>query len=547
MTPEELRAREAAVLADPLEDGARLLDEVAGFVRRYLVMDDDQLAAAVLWTSHAHAVDAAQDTPRLHISSPEPESGKSRLLEVLASLAPRARLWVGPSEAVLYRTVEAEHPTLFLDEIDTVFSEKGAKEHEGVRAFLNTGYHRGATVPRCMVEGKGVRVVEFGTFAPVALAGIGELPRTIATRSIPIRLSRSPKGALMAKYRRPLAAAEGAKLRERLAAVFCEDVVAELEGADATMPDGLSDRHEDVWAPLLAIADHVGGRWPERARIAAVALCGKGAEHQPEDSTGVALLTDCREVFERLEVDRISSKILAAELAAIDEAPWGDWYRRRAAGERGLDDRGLARQLKPYGIVSKSIRLTDGTTPKGYSRDLFEPAWRSYCPPAGNGGFVRHTATTRMATAIPNDSRPPQGGSCGGRENGENPHGKGDVAVLRTKPPLTGAGGILTPADHAAADAYAKRFRQNHEPIRARRSPRLVSAPTCRWGRRPLVSASPILSPLRGSRHVTWPVGSQRPCARLHPPRHPAARRSASSAARVAHRRPPLAGPMQGG
>ena len=197
---------------------------------------------------------------------------------MLASLAPRARRWVGPSEAVLYRTVEAEHPTLFLDEIDTVFSERGAKEHEGVRMFLNTGYSRGATVPRCSVEGKAVRLVEFETFAAVALAGIGELPRTIATRSIPIRLNRSAKGVLVAKYRRPLAAAEGAELRERMAAVLGNDVVAQLEGADPTMPAGLSDRHEDVWAPLLAIADRAGGHWPERARSAASALCGRGAE-----------------------------------------------------------------------------------------------------------------------------------------------------------------------------------------------------------------------------------------------------------------------------
>ena len=186
----------------------------------------------------------------------------------------------------------------------------------------------------------------------------------------------------------------------RVAAVLSVNVLTELEGADPTMPAGLSDPHEDVWAPLLAIADRVGGRWPEAARAAAAELCGRGAKHQPEDSTGVALLSDCREIFERLGVDRISSKALAAEQVAIDEAPWGDWYRRRASDDRGIDARGLARQLKPYGIVSRPVRLPDGSQAKGYRRDLFEPAWRSYCPRPENGGSERPNVPTRMATGM---------------------------------------------------------------------------------------------------------------------------------------------------
>ena len=44
------------------------------------------------------------------------------------------------------------------------------------------------------------------------------------------------------------------------------------------MPAGLDDRAADCWRPLLAIAELVGGDWPERARAAALALSGGEAK-----------------------------------------------------------------------------------------------------------------------------------------------------------------------------------------------------------------------------------------------------------------------------
>jgi len=46
----------------------------------------------------------------------------------------------------------------------------------------------------------------------------------------------------------------------------------------------------------------------------------------------------------------------------------------RGAGAR------LARMLKPFGILAHSIRLDDGSTPKGYKRDSFADAWARYLP-----------------------------------------------------------------------------------------------------------------------------------------------------------------------
>src|SRR5438094_10578600 len=62
---------------------AALLEAVALFVRQYVVCSPAQLVAIVLWVAHTHALDAFDVTPYLNIKSAEPESGKTRLLDLL--------------------------------------------------------------------------------------------------------------------------------------------------------------------------------------------------------------------------------------------------------------------------------------------------------------------------------------------------------------------------------------------------------------------------------------------------------------------------------
>ena len=53
-------------------------------------------------------------------------------------------------------------------------------------------------------------------------------------------------------------------------------------------------RAEDVWEPLIAVADLAGGDWPARARKAAAALT---AEDDTDTTLGARLLADLRDVF----------------------------------------------------------------------------------------------------------------------------------------------------------------------------------------------------------------------------------------------------------
>ncbi len=404
---EPIRAPEAL-------DVAELLDELVVFVRRFVAMTAAQARVFALWILHTYTLEAAEQTPYLDISSAEKRSGKSRLLDVAELLANNPLSTANVSDAALFRSIGDAPPSLLFDEIDAIFGPK-ARDREDLRSLMNAGYRRGAVVLRCVGDGSKQKVERFPVFCPKALAGIGELPDTVADRSLPIRLERRAPGEHVERFRRRDAEHQAAPLRKQ-AQRFTAQSVKALTGARPDLPSELDDRAQDAAEPLLAIADLAGGKWPERARQAVTEL--RGGASAEDDSIGVRLLAEVRDVFGKSE--RMSSADLLEALAAIPEAPWGDWYGKP------LSARGLAKLLKPYSIKSRTVRLEDGTTPKGFQREQFDGAWNRYLPPVA--GSIRHSATTRTTSGIEANPYPPQEPDVADVKPPANPHGKRDVA-----------------------------------------------------------------------------------------------------------------------
>lgn len=349
-----------------------LLDRIEAFIDEYVYLGPTQRAAVALWVIHTWAFAAAHATPYLFITAPEKGSGKTRLLEILRLLVPRPWYVVRPSEAVLFRKVSADRPTLLFDEIDTVFG--GRIEREDLRALLDAGHRPGATVPRCV--GADFRVQDFEVYCPKALAGIGEaLPDTVRDRSIRIAMQRAKPGELRRQRRGHELEKQAAPLRAEIEA-WVRRHEAALRSARPELPVELGDRAADGWEPLLAIADEVDVIWSVRARDAARLISGRG--DYDSETPGVQLLAALRLIFEAADSDRMSSRDILKKLARDEESPFAGWSdgSRPARGAQ----RRLARLLRRYGITSQTIRLPNGTTPKGYYRKDFEDAWARYVP-----------------------------------------------------------------------------------------------------------------------------------------------------------------------
>ncbi len=379
-------------------NGAELLGDVEEFLARFIAYPSEiERIAHTLWIAHTWYMDCWESTPRIAFLSPEPGSGKSRCLEVTEPLVPRPVHAVNTTPAYLFRKVSDPDgpPTILYDEIDTVFGPR-AKDNEDVRGMLNAGHRRGATAGRCVMRGKNVETEELPAYCAVALAGLNDLPDTIMTRSVVVRMRRRATSERIEPWRLRVNGPEAEELAERLAR-WADETSHQLGDTWPEMPDGIEDRNADVWEALLIVADHAGGRWPNRARVAAVAAVAEASTHTP--SLGVMLLADLRVVFSETTTSRLPTETILDRLHEMDESPWADLHHGKA-----LDARGLANRLRRYDVRSKSIRLPDDRVVRGYDvADLADP-WSRYldddAPPASRQESAT-SATGATETAEP--------------------------------------------------------------------------------------------------------------------------------------------------
>lgn len=365
------RPERPEVTPDPNADGAELLDRVYEFIGRFIAYPSKEARAAhTLWIAHTHLMECWETTPRLAFVSAEPESGKTRALEITELLVPSPILAVNVSPAYLVRKIASEAGvTILFDEVDTVFNSSRTKEGaEDVRGLLNGGYRRGAIVGRCTMHGSVAVPEELPSFAPVALAGLGTLPDTIKSRSIIVRMQRRAPDEHVTPYRRRYHAAEGEQLCGKLAA-WAAAVADKIAIPD--MPDEVADRSADCWEALIAVADAAGGHWPDIARCNAVMFVTVFRAEAEEQGRGIQLLAHMRAVLG--DEDHAFTSAILDRLVKLDESPYAD------IKGKPLTDRQLALRLRPYNIKPKLIRIGTQVS-RGYARADFYDAWRRYLP-----------------------------------------------------------------------------------------------------------------------------------------------------------------------
>ena len=345
-----------------------LLHDLARAIRRHVILPASATDCTALWIAHTWVYDRFQHSPRLSVTSPAKRCGKSTLLDVLRATCHRPLKADNISASGVFRTVEALRPlTLLVDEADSFLGD-----NEELRGILNSGFEASGEVVR-VVEVQGEhQPVNFATFCPVALAGIGALPGTLEDRALPVVLQRKGAAEVVTKLRAPGARAALHELARRLAR-WSADRRRHLP-VDPPVPDAMGDREGDIAIPLLAIADDAGGEWPARARRALLDLYGVRAKNEGTMEAGALLLADIRALFLGTSALRIPSAEIVEHLAKLEERPWPEWRHGKP-----MSAPQLARALAPFGVRPGTIRSGAGT-PKGYHRDAFEDAWGRYLP-----------------------------------------------------------------------------------------------------------------------------------------------------------------------
>ncbi len=410
---------------------AELLDKCSAWIRRFVILGEAEIVILTCWLLHTWAFAAAVVTPYIHIRSAEKSSGKTTLMLVLKALAHTARFSSGISASALARVVSKFAPTLFLDELDAQM--KGDKEKaQDIRGVLNGGFDSSGTYTRCV--GKDFDVVDYPTFCPKALAGIGELWDTVESRCIIIEMRRRLPVEKVESFRFRRIEKDATPIKDALQNWSDGEVAKYLEGIEIPDIPGLNDRQMDISEPLLQIAQLAGDAWFQRLTEALQTIFV--AASAEDTSIGATLLTDVRTIFDELKTNQISSKVVAEQLCATEGRPWAEW-----SNGRGLSANDLARQLKKFGVYPHTIRVGD-ETPKGYRRTDFEDAWSRYCSvPAIETATPPQSASLFAETAFSNRNTRP---TVAVAKSGLIPHRQKSVAAVAVENVgLAEKGGLL--------------------------------------------------------------------------------------------------------
>lgn len=254
-----------AVITAPAPAPNEIVDKVAQFIERFVFIEHKAVYPLLaLWAIQTHCYKDFEYTGYIFAHSPEPGSGKSRLLEVLDSLVCKSSgLLCSLTEATLFRT--ADGGTQLLDEVDTW------PNRDFLRNVLNAGFARSGKVKRLEGNGKGkFKPVEFAVYAPRAMAGIGLsiLHPSTRDRTFIIPMVKQKRDERREKFRPRRIEAEAVKLKAEITAwVKAESArVRQLyDNAETAFPylSDLRDRTIDIVEPLASILEVAYADTPE--------------------------------------------------------------------------------------------------------------------------------------------------------------------------------------------------------------------------------------------------------------------------------------------
>lgn len=352
-----------------------IIEKIESYLNTYMVFPDPAQARTVaLWVLHTWTFSESfpfspMATPYLYINSETPRSGKTLLIDLLEPIVLNPERGADMTGSVMFRLIEKIRPTLFVDEVDTLFQQGGAK-NEPMRNVLNSGYKWSGYTWRNV----GGEPEKFKTFCAKLLAGInnGKLPETVETRSIFINLRRvtsvnaegeivAPDGSTREIYYAFMAEEAADQLVKDIQA-FMAGWIAHYQRYTPKPIAGMEPRQWEIAFPLVQVAHEVDRQTGRTGIEDAIREMLKViiAPRQDKEKPEVALLRAIKKAFDDEKTDRLFTETLCAYL-----------------GE-GWNGKRLGPALRKLGVGPSTTLTIKNRTLKGYIKAQFAQAWEDY-------------------------------------------------------------------------------------------------------------------------------------------------------------------------
>jgi hypothetical protein len=360
-----------------------LLNDIEGVIQRHVILNEHAAAALAVWVLHTYVFEMRDTVAYVAIESPEKRCGKTTLLSVLAAMACKPLIASNITVGALFRSVHTCSPTLFIDEADTFMAGNGtmrgiinsgntrrtayvlrlshAKQHHSAKepsphpdpipshpmgaereqqanAYL---LNHSNTIRQSPVEYTNTGLKKYSCWCPKVIAMIGQVPDTIADRSIVVKMARK----LTTETCAPLSELQTDDIKAKCMR-FGLDMAQHIAEAGKIRGGGLNDRAADTFDPLFVIARLAGDEWEHKLHKAALALSSTAEI----ENSGAGLILDVLSLFGERGIDKMFSRDIVALLREGSTESPGLKYS-------AIDEYQISKILRPYGVKPVSIRM----------------------------------------------------------------------------------------------------------------------------------------------------------------------------------------------
>lgn len=185
--------------------------------------------------------------------------GKTKVMQVSSCISFNGLLMGGiPKNATFFRIIEANSPTLYLDEFELADKNKQDKDEIDLQLVLNAGYKEGGMVYRNELINNKWTPTPFNVYCPKMIANISGLNPTLSSRSIKIVITRAKKNDKRANKEVNFQDSKFKDIRNDLYVLALEkwmDVQSIYNNLKCI--DGISNRDWELWKPILSIAKFI--------------------------------------------------------------------------------------------------------------------------------------------------------------------------------------------------------------------------------------------------------------------------------------------------
>lgn len=236
--------------------------KVDSFYRRYIYFEDErQYDLITSYTVMTYCFELFNAVPYLKAAGTK-SSGKTTTMKVMSDLVNKGIMTSNITQSSLFRIIDKDRPTLFLDEAENLAQRNGG--NNDLLLVLNSGYEKNGSVTRTVKVMKGDTSEfipeSYSIYCPKVIAAINSLAPATEDRCIVVELKKAPEKSLLQQY-----VPDDMDLKMEIAALkdllnlTALKISKELteyikDPGKLSLASELKNRHLDRWLPILSIA-----------------------------------------------------------------------------------------------------------------------------------------------------------------------------------------------------------------------------------------------------------------------------------------------------